>query len=179
MYALIILLIAAMAVVWGFRRGFARQTPAIIGVAFGIICARLLAPGLHDVLYGAFPTAHGRVEEKFVYDSVSGGLVFFAVYMIFATVTSFIGKVLQRDDRSILDNISGSLFALFKYMLFTSIILNVLLALNLNSPLLKSARSDDGNIITEVMLISPSVLGGEDVEELSHEVQLEEAKKIS
>ena len=60
-----------------------------------------------------------------------------------------------------------------------SIAYNFLLALNPGSILLKSARSDDGNAVGEVMLLAPSLLGGEDVEELFHRVQLEEAKKIS
>lgn len=179
MYALIILLIAAFGVFRGFRRGLARQTPEIIGVAFGIVCARILAPGLQEVLYGAFPSVHGHVEEQFVYDNVASAIVFTSIYLIFATVTSFLGHVLRRDDRTILDNIAGSVFTLFEYLLFMSIILNIILCLNLKSPLLKSARSDDGNITNEVMLISPSVLGGEDVDDLSHMVQLEEAKKIS
>ncbi len=46
-------------------------------------------------------------------------------------------------------------------------------------PAIALLRSDDGNAVGEVMLLAPSLLGGEDVEELFHRVQLEEAKKIS
>jgi uncharacterized membrane protein required for colicin V production len=179
LYHLIVLLAAAGGAVWGFRRGLARQTPSVIGMAFGIICTRILAPGLYGVLYGAFPSVHGEVCERFVYDTLSTTLVFCSVYMIFATVTGFLGKVLHRDDRTILDNLGGSLYGLFRCLLLVSIAYNFLLALNPGSILLKSARSDDGNAVGEVMLLAPSLLGGEDVEELFHRVQLEEAKKIS
>lgn len=172
-------MVAAISAVWGFRRGLARQTPAVIGTAFGIICARILAPGLFDVIFDQCRFIHDHVEENFACYAMANGIIFFAVYFVFRLITSFLGKVLQRDDRTILDNIGGALFALFKYLLMLSILLNILLSLNMQSELLKAARSDDGNIVTEVMLISPSLLGGEDVEELSHEVQLEEAKKIS
>ena len=59
LYHLIVLLAAGGGAVWGFRLGLARQAPSVIGMAFGIICTRILAPGLYGVLYGAFPSVHG------------------------------------------------------------------------------------------------------------------------
>ena len=69
LYHLIVLLAAGGGAVWGFRLGLARQAPSVIGMAFGIICTRILAPGLYGVLYGAFPSVHGEVCERFVYDT--------------------------------------------------------------------------------------------------------------
>lgn len=179
MYALIILLVAAFSAVRGFKRGLARQVPSLIGTAFAIVSARILSPGLFDVLYDNFPSAHGHVEQNYIYFSFSNGIIFFAIFAIFTFTTKFLGKALHRNNRTILDNLGGGLFALFNSLLMMSLILNIILSLNLNSSLLKAAKSDDGNIVTEVMLLSPALLGGEDVEDLSHEVQLEEAKKIS
>lgn len=178
-YHIIVFAVSALAAVWGFRRGLARQTPAVIGVAFGIVSARLLAPGLLDVLHGAFPMVHGHVEERYAYDTLSTGIVFGLIYVLFSTITSFLGKVMASDDRTIVDNIAGAVFALFKYLLFLSIAYNLMVAVNPRSALLRSVRSDDGNAVEEVMLLSPALLGGQDVEELSHRIQLEEAKKIS
>lgn len=173
------LLTAGVAAVWGFRRGLAGQTPAIIGTAFGIICTRLLAPGLDEVMCGAFTSVHGQPEEQFVYDTLSSTIIFFGIYLIFRMVTFFLANVFSRDDSTILDNLGGSLFALFKYMLFISLIFNLSVALYPQSSLLRTARSDDGNTVYEVMLLAPAVLGGENLDALFHKVQLEEAKKIS
>lgn len=179
-YHLIVVIVAAFSTIVGFRRGLGRQTPSVIGLAFGIVCARLLSPGLDGVLYGAFPSVHGKVEERFLYDTLSSGLIFFSIYAIFRTLTGFLGKVLaSTSDSTILDNLAGSLFGLFKYMLFLSIVYNFLCGASSESELRKCARSDDGNIVEEVMLLSPALLGGEDVMDLSHKIQLEEAKKIS
>ena len=150
LYNLIIFAVAALAVVAGFRRGLSRQIPSAIGIAFGVVCARLLAPGLNQVLYGAFPSVHGQVEQRFVYDTISTAIVFFSVYAIFVTVTGFLGRILAEGMGTILDNIGGALFGLFKWMLFLSIAYNLLLALNSRSVLLQSARSDDGNAVEEV-----------------------------
>ena len=166
LYNLIIFAVAALAVVAGFRPGLSRQIPSAIGIAFGVVCARLLAPGLNQVLYGAFPSVHGQVEQRFVYDTISTAIVFFSVYAIFVTVTGFLGRILAEGMGTILDNIGGALFGLFKWMLFLSIAYNLLLALNSRSVLLQSARSDDGNAVEEVMMLSPALLGGEDIEQL-------------
>ncbi|MDE6006975.1 MAG: CvpA family protein [Muribaculaceae bacterium] len=178
-YHLAVVSVAAFSTIWGFRKGFGRQTPSVIGLAFGIICARLLAPGLNDVLYGAFPSVHGQVEQKYLYDNLATGIVFFSIYMIFRTVTGFLGKVFTSSDSTILDNLAGALFGLFKYLLFLSIILNFICGSSSESELRRCARSDDGNVVQEVMLLGPALLGGEDIVDLSHRMQLEEAKKIS
>jgi len=178
-YHLIVLTVAAVAAFRGFRLGLGRQTPSLIGVAFGIVCARLLSGGMAEILYGAMPSARGCVEETFVYDTLANALVFVCIYAVFRTVTCFLSKVMHSKDSSILDNIGGALFGMFKYLLFLSIIFNVAVAINCKSELMKYMKSDDGNAVEEVMLLSPALLGGEDVEELAHKLQLEEAKKIS
>lgn len=180
MWHLIVLLIAACGVIYGFRRGLARQTPSMIGMAFGIISARLLAPGLVDVVDGAFPSIHGNVEEHYVCDTISSTIVFASIYLIFRTVTGFLGRVMNAaGEHTILNNLGGAVYSLFKYLMFTSIALNLLVAMRLNADLLHSVKSDDGNIVEGVMLLSPGILGGQDIEELSHLIQLREAKKIS
>ncbi len=179
LYPVIVLLLIAISAVWGFRRGLARQTPTVIGTAFGIICTHILTPGLNEVMQGAFTMVHGHPEEKFVYDTISSAIIFISIYLIFRTVTFFLANVFNMENSTILDNLGGALFALFKNMLILSIILNLIVALNIKSSLLRTARSSDGNTVFEVMMLSPAVLGGEDVEDLFHKVQLEEAKKIS
>lgn len=179
LYQLIVLLTAAAAIILGFRHGLARQTPAAIGVAFGIVSARLLAPGLYGILYGALDMVHGSVAEEYTIDTLSTAIIFISVYYIFKTVTLLVGKVLSKGPKSILDNIGGAVFGLFRYLLMLSVAYNTALALWPDCGLMKFAKSDDGNAVEEVMLLSPALLGGQDVVELSHRIQLSEAKKIS
>lgn len=179
LYSLIVLLGAALAAFWGFRKGFSRQVPSLIGLAFGIISARLFGPAMYDILYGAFPSAHSRIEENFVYDTTSRAFVFIAIYYIFKTITFFLSRAFKNDEPTILNNIGGSLLSMFKYLLAVSIFFNFLVAVNLDSALLKAVKSDDGNAVEEVLLLSPALFGGENILDLSHKLQLEEAKKIS
>lgn len=176
---IIIFIVAAISVFLGFRRGIARCIPSALGVAFGSVSARLLGPALIPVMNGAFPAAHDTVFEHFTYSVMSRSLVFVCVYAIFAAITGFLTRVLEREDRSILDNMSGAVFVLFRNLLFLSLILNCWLAVDNQSELLRSARSDDANAVEVVMLLGPVVVGGPDVADLWHEKQLLDARKIS
>lgn len=178
-YILIVFAVAAASVLGGFYRRISRQTPALIGTALGIITARLLGPGFKEMLYGLFPSVHGQLEETFLYDTTSRIIIFAAVYLIFKALTFFVGKALGREEHSILDNIGGALFSLFKYLLFLSMAFNFLAGWDRESALLNFVKSDDGNAIEEVMLLSPALTGGEDVTEYAHKIQMEEARKIS
>lgn len=178
-YHIIVFVITAVMAVVGFRRGLARQTPAIIGVALGVVSTRLLAPPVYTLLEGAIPWLDGRVEEEFVYDTIADSLVFLSVYAIFRTLTGFLSKIMALGGSSLLDSMGGALFSIFKSLMFLSIAYNLICCFSKDSPLLDYVRSDDGNVVEGVMLISPSLLGGEDVLELRHKIQLEEAKKIS
>lgn len=189
MCIVLVLVVALVAVIWGFRRGMARQTPSLIGVAFGIICARLFAEPMQEVIYGAFPEAHGSVGEEFIYSTIARTLIFAGVFLIFATITGFLGRVLDDDENStILNNIGGSIFSLFKYMLILSLCMNCAVAMQLTRParepdrlpdLIEYMKSDDGNAVEEAMLLGPACVGGEDGEELAHRLQLAAARRIS
>lgn len=180
LYHILVLGVAAFAVLRGFRMKFSRQLPAVIGTAFGIVCARIFTDPLADVLRGAFNwIPYGSAEESFTCGIVAASLVFLAVYAVFRTVTTFLLFVFKNTDSTILDNIGGSLFTLFEYMLLVSMAYNIILGFHSDSILLKSMKSDDGNIVEEVMLFAPAVLGCEGPDELAHRIQLEEAKKIS
>lgn len=179
LYILLVFAVVAASILWGFYRRLSRQTADVIGIAFAIICCRLLSPGLTGILYGAFPSVHGTICQTYVYDTASTAIIFTLIYFIFRTATLFLNKIMSRGEHSILDNIGGALFSLFKYLLILSVAYNIIIAGNRNSQLLDYVKSDDGNIIEGELLLAPAVLGGEDVMELSDRIQLEEAKKIS
>lgn len=178
-YIILVFAVVAVSILWGFYRRLSRQTSDIIGMAFGIICARLLSPAMQQILYGAFPSVHGKLQQTFVYETVSSAAVFFIIYIIFRFVTMFLNRIISRGEHSIIDNIGGAVFGLFKYLLFLSIGYNLVIASDRDSSLINFMKSDDGNIIEGVLLISPAVLGGENAMELADKIQLEEAKKIS
>lgn len=178
-YVLIVFAVAGISVIGGFNRRMSKQVPSLIGTALGIIFARLLGPGFEEIIYGLFPSVHGSLEETFLYNVTSRIIIFASIYLVFKTLTFFVGKAFSSGEHSILDNIAGAIFCLFKYLLFLSMAFNFIAGNDTESELLHFVKSDDGNAIEEVMLLSPALMGGEDVEELAHKIQMEEARKIS
>ena len=178
-YHTVALLAAAFSAVMGFRRGFARRVPALIGLALGIVCCHIFMNPLSEILYGAIPSAHGAVSERYLYSTLSAAIILTGVYLIFNALTFFVGRALARGEHSILNNIGGALFSLFRTLLFLSLAYNLLLAVRPGCGLLNSLKSDDGNIVEGVMLVGPALTGSESPEEFAHTVQVQEARKIS
>ncbi len=178
-YTLVVLVVGALSVVWGFRRGLCRQTSSIVAIAFGLVSARLLAPGLQRVLYGAFDSLRGAVEEQFIYETLSASIVFVTVYGVFRAILSFIDRVIGQGEKTLIGNLGGALFATFKHLVMLSVLLNLMVGIDIDSKLMKQAQADDGNVVREILLLFPSLTGGSDVEDLALKIQLREAKKIS
>ncbi|MGN0236957.1 MAG: CvpA family protein [Lepagella sp.] len=178
-YTLVVLVVGALSVVWGFRRGLGRQTSSIVAIAFGLVSARLLAPGLQQMLYGAFDSLRGAVEEQFVYETLSASIVFVAVYSVFRAILSFIDRVIGQGEKTLIGSLGGALFATFKHLVMLSVLFNLMVGIDLDSGLMKHAQADDGNVVREILLLFPSLSGGSDAEDLALKIQLREAKKIS
>lgn len=188
---LLVFAVGLLSILLGFRKGMARQVPSLIGVAFGIICARIFALPAMEFLYGLFPEVHGRVGEEYVYSIIARSLLFGGVFLLFSAATSFLGRLLHSNEATILDNIGGAIFSLFKYMLILSIAMNVWVSMQLTRPrhasadegeipeLMRHLKSDDGNAVEEVMLLGPACLGGQGPDDLAHRLQLESARRIS
>lgn len=179
LYHLVAIIVLIVGLMRGFRKGFFRQTPFLIGFCFGVICARLFSEPVESAIRNLMPSLLSRAECDYICSSIARGLVFLFIYEIFSVVTGFL-RLLFRSFRSgVLDSICGMVFTAVRYLLVLSIVLNWLLCVRPRGTLLRYAKSDDGNIIEEVMLIAPGILGGESVEDLAHTLQLEDAKCIS
>lgn len=163
----------------GFHKGFFRQLPLLIGFCFGVVCARLFCDPVMDFIRDLVPSLNSKVECDYVCSSIARGLIFLFVYEIFSIVTAFLRLLFKKSSSGILDSICGMVFAAVRYLLILSIVFNWLLCVHPRGPLLKYAESNDGNIIEEVMLIAPAILGGQSVENLSHTLQLQDASYIS
>lgn len=178
-YQLIVFAVTAASIIYGFRRGMARQVPSAVGTAFGIVCCHIFSHPLSKFLSQAFPMHVGHVEEEAYYGVLACSLIFAAAFLTFTFLTSFTGKALAEIYYNVADHIFGALFALFKGLLLLSVILNLILAVNPRSGLLAAGRHDDGNAVELVMIMGAGVLGFESVETTAHKVQIEDARKIS
>ena len=88
-------------------------------------------------------------------------------------------RIVFRGSPGLTGSLLGSVFCLISNMLLLSVFYNIWLGMKPHSDLMRYAKADDGNIVEAVMLLAPTLLGGESVSDLAHTLQLEEAKSIS
>ena len=178
-YHLIAIIIFTVAVMRGYRKGLFKQIPMFIGFCFGVVCSRLFCEPLSDWLRDLFPSWGNRPEGAFIYSTISTALIYISVYKLFSFCTSFLKIFFNPMPKGMLGSLGGALFSAVRYMLMLSIVYNLLLCRTTDSSLYKYAKADDGNIVEIVTLISPTIIGGESVDDLAHRLQLDAARSIS
>lgn len=178
-YHIIVIAVAALSVIKGFRQGFTGQISGILGLAFGTVCAHVFDSQAEEFMRMLLPGLQGRVGSAFIYSVSSAALVYLVVYLLFKMLTKVLRAAMQVFYVGMLDSLLGAAFCLVKYMLLVSIIYNLILCVNPDSRLLKYAEADDGNVVEVVLDLAPGLLGCGSVDDLYHLLQLREAKKIS
>lgn len=178
-YHIIVIAVAGLAVIKGFRSGFTGQVSGILGFAFGTVCAHVFDAEAEALMRALLPGLQGTPGSSFIYSVTSAVVVYVAVYLLFRMFTKVLRSAMQVFYVGMLDSLLGAAFCLVKYMLVVSIVYNLILCVNPSSSLLRYASADDGNVVECVMLLAPGLLGCGSVEDLAHILQLKEARKIS
>ena len=178
-YHIIVIVIAAVAVIKGFRSGFTGQVSGVLGFAFGTVCTHVFSDQAEAFMRTLFPALQGHVGSEFIYSVTSAAVVYVIVYLLFKILTKVLRSAMQVFYVGMLDRLLGAAFCLAKYMLLLSIAYNLIVCVNPSSQLMKYATSDDGNVVECVMLLAPGLLGCHSFEDFYHILQLREAKKIS
>lgn len=177
-FQIIAILLSGWAVVRGFRKGFQYQIPALVGICFGIVCTRIFTAPVAEQLAQIMPFMTKKPEGEYFYDTLASGFIFWAVYTVFSLATRVL-RLAFNSSSGMLNSLCGAAFLLFRTLLWLSIALNLIFGYTLNSTLMSSVRSDDGNIVGSVMLLSPVVLGCESCTSAALTLQLHDAKSIS
>lgn len=179
LYHLIVIAVLAFGTIKGFRQRLTTQVPSCIAIAFGIVCSYIFRFPTEELVRSFLKAEANGVDGEFVISNLACTLIFIISYTIFYLCTYVLKFFLRMLETGLLDNIAGAIFGVMRGALFISMAYNLLLSVFPDSRLLKYAMHDDGDIVHEVMLISPFMLGSESVDELAHKVQLEQAKTIS
>lgn len=177
-YHLLVICIAALGIFRGFRRRFTRQVPSVIGFAVAAVCSYVFRFPIEEWLWMRMPDLN-RVEGPFVVSTLACTGIYLTAYCVFRFCTAPLSLIFRKSDTGILDNISGAAYGLLNNLMWVSLVCNIIVCVWPGSRLLKYARSDDGDIVHEVMLISPFFISGDDIDDLTHRIQLDEASRIS
>lgn len=178
-YHLVVIAVAVWGIVTGFRKGLLRQMSAILGVAFGIVGARVGAPECTGYIDGWLPPTVSGFKRHFLTETLACGGIYILVSLLIGACMNPIAKLIGVIPAGILNSISGAVFRLFQFLMIVSIVYNLIVDMNPSGQLTRSSRHHDGNVVEVVMKIAPAVLGFPDGEEVGYRQQLEDAKKIS
>lgn len=177
--SLIAISLIAVAIVLGFRKGFRRQLPRLFGLLFGAVCAHIFRIPLQTEIMREFPLALNRPETEFIYSTIACGSIFLVVFLIFTFCLSIFARIFRHRESSVVDSMAGALVALLIYTTFMSLAFNFLICLKPRSELSASMTHSDANILSEVLMVAPLVIGSQSPEELAHRLQLDDARRIS
>lgn len=178
-YHIIVIAVAAMAAIYGWRRGLSGQASNVMALAFGIVSARVFAPEIADAFSGMQAVREAEWRSAYVSGVLSTAVVYGVVYVLVDALTGVVGRMMRVFGRGLLGSLAGSLYSVFDRLVWTSIALNLLLALQPDCGLERYGDYGDGDVVTSTMLLAPALLGCDDVADLWHAGRLHDARLIS
>ncbi len=178
-FHIIIIIVAIVGIFIGFRKGMIHQIATILGILFGIVTCRIFHDQVVEFLQKTFPSIAETTSAEFSYSVIASALIFAVVYLVFLMLAKVIRSAVKMVNIGMLDSLAGAVIGALKYLLVLSLAMNLLVAMNPNSNIIKLCDDDDGNLVELVMALAPAMLNSEDVEDFCLKLQLEEAKTIS
>lgn len=167
------------AAVRGWRCGLSAQTSSVLGMAFGLTVANMSGEWAEGTVAGWNMVADYDCRREFIIGNLGRGMVYTVVYLGVDFLTGILNRLLRPLGKGLLNSLAGSLFCILAWMIWASIALNALLCLHPTCGLENCGDQGDGNLVAEVMLLAPALLGTEDVCELWHACRLHDARLIS
>ena len=178
-YLLLVIVVALIAIATGFRQGITGQLASLLGFAFGAVAARVLTPVFANNFQWAANMSQAPEFSDLTINLVCSCVIYFLVFCLFFLLSPFFNFVMRAIDIGALNRLTGAFFSLVKNLLWVSIVFNLALCFSQATGLLQYERSNDGNLVSAVMALTPSILGCYGAEDFAHFNQLKEAKLIS
>ena len=175
----LVLVVAFIALIRGYSKGITRQIPAFLGFSFGVVCARIFSQSWAYRFESFTERYCDPYYTTYVADLVSAVVIYGLVFLFIWIIMRFISKLFAVIELNLLNRALGAFFNLISYMLWLSIAYNLGLFFNPDSGLMKYQKSDDGNLVSFVMTLTPNILECYSADEFTHKVQLREASYIS
>lgn len=178
-YLILVLVVAFIAIVIGFRRGITGQLASILGFGFGAVVSRVLTPELASSFGIGASWSQAPEFQEFTSSLVCAVVIYCLVYLGFSFLSPILRSAMSVFEVGMFNRLLGGFFSLLKNMLWLSMALNLFLCVSPESELLRYESANDGNLVAAVMGLTPAILGCDGAEEFAHYNQLKHAKTIS
>jgi membrane protein required for colicin V production len=178
-YQILIVAICIWGIIRGYRVGFTGQVGAILGIAFGSWTAGLFGGDVGDFLLKEVSLIQSFDSPEYTAQIVGSSICYGATFLLLTAVCAPLSKILSVLGTGIVNSLTGAIVGLFKYAMLISILYNIIVGLDNDSVLLQYGSQGDGNLAEATMLLAPTLLGCQGFSDLSYQIQLKEASKIS
>lgn len=178
-YHIVIIAVALIGLWAGWRAGFSGQVPAVLGLAFGAVSAHIFGPQLREAVTDRYPSMVHMPGGEYSCCFITGAIVFTAVFTVCVLLTGILGRTASAYGGGIADAIFGAVFGALKYLVFLSILLNLQACIDPGASSLRSADSDDGNVVAAVMRLAPALMSEMGLDDYLYILQMRHARSIS
>lgn len=161
---ILIIIVIAIAAVYGVRKGMISQLGSIVGIVAGIVVCRLFGETFAEVLDLNLTDATSSPETSAYLNSAIANLILFvAAYFVAKLCSGIIAEVAKSLYLGIFDKIGGIVFAIFEWLLGLSLLLNLCQAF---FPNVHIVSSSSGIADEQIMNLAPTILGSETAQEM-------------
>lgn len=179
LYQLLVIVVLAIAVLRGAKKGIIGQIDSLLGLGFGITACRLLKGKVAYEIVTLWPATTNTPDTMFLPEALACAFLFMLFYALMASLRPLLRRIFCKLEVGVGNVMLGVVLSVIKYIVMLSLIYNIVIGLNPNSSLMKDACSDDGNLCEGVLMVAPALMNTHNFENLAHEKQMLEASKIS
>lgn len=153
---IIILIVFAIALVYGLIRGLISQLASLGGIILGIIACRLFADSVGPLVMRLMPGVFSSAGSAKVVGCI---LLFLLIYFTVGAIASLTHKLTNALKLGWLNHLLGGVAALFKWALVLSILLNLWRIVSPASPIFTQSTLMDGEMMPFLLRLAPWMLG--------------------
>lgn len=150
-----IVIVLAVALIYGLRKGIIKQLGSLLGIAMGILACRLFGGVLSDYFVGQNPDS----TDLYISGIFTNIILFAAGFLLTLLIVKALRKVTDSVGLSFFDRLGGAVFSVFEWFFILSLIFNFWQALRPGTDITESSEMLDGVPAKVIMDLAPVVIG--------------------
>lgn len=156
---IIILIIFAVAVIDGYRKGFIGQIGSMAAIVVAVIACRLFGPTVSDVILPSGDEAANSAWSRYTANILGYCLVYIIGYYAVILASRLLKMVAKTFLLGPIDAIGGALVSVLKWFMAVSIAANLYIVLFPSGNLLSSSEMAGGKPMEWIIHIAPAAIG--------------------
>lgn len=160
----IIIILLAVSLFLGFKKGLLKQLGSLAGVIIGIVAARLFTSSLSQWLaekgyFDYLVSAAPEMFREYVNSTIAALILFIGGYFLTRLIVSLLNFTLGVFPLNFINRCTGAVFTVFINFLILSLILNFIQVFKSDGSIIGKPGLYDGKVAEWVMNLAPATFG--------------------